>query len=68
MPLFKQETGRRGKKTKQRRQIPPTGVQLLHNISQKKVREPLVLLIKVQKHPLYLSWKVQNQRGGALDT
>jgi len=26
----------------------------------KKVHEPLVLLIKVQKPPLYCSWKVQN--------
>lgn len=26
----------------------------------KKVHEPLVLFIKVQKPPLYLSWKVQN--------
>lgn len=25
----------------------------------KKVHEPLVLLIKVQKPPIYLSWKVQ---------
>lgn len=32
----------------------------------KKVREPLVLLIKVQKHLLYLSRKVPKQRGGAL--
>lgn len=59
-----EKTGRHGKK----RQITPTGFQLLHNVFSKKVHEPLVLLIKVQKPPLHLSWKVQNLRGGALDT